>query len=679
MGLRLATDIGGTFTDLVSFDEATGAVRVAKASTTPDDLPRGVLDAVTAGDVVLADVTELVHGTTVVINALTERRGARTALVTTKGFRDVLEIARGNRPDMYNLVSHKPPPFVPRRHRFEVDERVDRGGNVLVPLRTDDVPRIAAACRRDGIEAIAVCLLHSYAHPAHEELLRDALRAELPGVPVTISSQLTREWREYERSSTAVLNAFVQPAVERYLGALDERLRATGLEGGVRVVQSTGGTVSLAAARSRPIALVESGPAAGVIGAARLGERIGEPNVLYLDIGGTTAKCSLIEGGKATTTTEYHLHRRPGYAGYPLLAPVVDLVEIGAGGGSIAALDDGGSVRVGPRSAGAVPGPACYGRGGLDPTVTDAKLAAGVLDPGYFLGGRVRLRPDLAEEALRRLAQPLGTGTAELANGIVRLVNADMIGALKLVSVARGYDPRDFVLVAAGGGGPMHAAALGAELRVKRVVVPPYSGVFSAWGMALGEPRADAAQTRVVLLSVEAETELEAVFAALEREAAGRLLAEGVPAATIRCERSADMRYRGQEHAVRVPVPPGAVRADAIAASFDALHRRKYTFDLAGEPAEVVTCHVAAFGGRWRLPQAPQRAQRRSPLPKGRRRVDFDADGVHEAAVYERSDLPAGFEAAGPLVVEDETTTVLVHPGQVLEVDEHANLLIAVA
>ena len=679
MTVRLATDIGGTFTDLVAFDEETGTVAVAKASTTPDDLPQGVLDTVAEGAVAIAEVTELVHGTTVVINALTERRGARTALVTTQGFRDVLEIARGNRPDMYNLVSHKPAPFVPRRHRFEVLERVDRDGNVLVPLQATDALPIAAACRRDGIEAIAVCLLHAYAHPAHEALLRDALRSELPDVPVTISSELTREWREYERSSTAVLNAFVQPAVERYLGALEERLGRAGLQSAVRVVQSTGGTVSLAAARRRPIALVESGPAAGVIGAARLGERIGEPNVLYLDIGGTTAKCSLIEDGQPATTTEYHVHRRPGYAGYPLLAPVVDLVEIGAGGGSIAAIDDGGSVRVGPRSAGAVPGPACYGRGGADPTVTDAKVAAGVVDPDYFLGGRVRLQPELAARALRRLAEPLGIRSGELANGIVRLVNADMIGALKLVSVARGHDPRDFVLVAAGGGGPMHAAALGAELRVRRVVVPPYSGVFSAWGMALAEPRADAAQTRVVPLTTEAEAELEALFAALEHEAAGRLRAEGMPAAAIRCERSADMRYRGQEHAVRVPVAPGPIRAEAVGTSFHALHRRAYTFDLEGEPAEVVTCHLAAFGPRWPLapPVAPPRG--RSPRPKGRRRVDFDADGVHEAAVYERAQLPAGFEASGPVVIEDETTTVLVHPGQSLEIDEFANLLIAVA
>jgi N-methylhydantoinase A len=676
MRLRLATDIGGTFTDLVGFDEQTGALTIGKASTTPDDLPHGVLDAVAAAGVSLEDVAELAHGTTVVINALTERRGARTALVTTYGFRDVLEIGRGNRPDMYNLVSRKPPSFVPRRHRFEVRERVDRHGTVLRPLELDGLKAVITTCRRDGIEAIAVCLLHSYAYPAHEQAVRDALVAALPQVPVTISSEITREWREYERSSTAVLNAYVQPAVERYLGALEQRLHEEGLRRSVRIVQSNGGTTSLRAARAMPIRLVESGPAAGVIGAARLGERLEEPNVLYLDIGGTTAKCSLIEDGEPKTTTEYRIEWRPDYAGYPIMVPVVDIVEIGAGGGSIAWIDDGGSVRVGPRSAGAEPGPACYGRGGESPTVTDAKLAAGVLDPDFFLGGRLRLDPELARDALRRLGDGLGLAPAELANGIIRLVNANMISALKLVSVRRGHDPRDFVLVAAGGGGAMHAAALGAELQVKRVVVPPHAGVFSAWGMGLAEARADAARTRVLEVSTSTAQELDAVFGQLVREVTEALVAEGGDAGSARHERSADMRYRGQEHAVRVPIAPGPVSVVAVEADFHALHRQKYTFDLEGDPVEVVTCHVSAFGGRAPVPSPPPPAGTPAPAAKGRRSVDFDADGVHEAMVFDRRDLPVGFEAPGPVVVEDETTTALVHPGQTLEVDEAANLVV---
>jgi len=493
---------------------------------------------------------------------------------------------------------------------------------------------------------------------------------------VSISSEITREWREYERSSTAVLNAYVQPAVERYLGGLEQRLHEGRLRGPVRIVQSNGGTTSLRAARATPIRLVESGPAAGVIGAARLGERLGEPNVLYLDIGGTTAKCSLIEDGEPKTTTEYRIEWRPDYAGYPIMVPVVDIVEIGAGGGSIAWVDDGRSVRVGPRSAGAEPGPACYGRGGERPTVTDAKLAAGVLDPDYFLGGRLRLRPELAWDALRRLGDELDLAPAELANGIIRLVNANMISALKLVSVRRGHDPRDFVLVAAGGGGAMHAAALGAELQVKRVVVPPHSGVFSAWGMGLAEARADAAQTRVLEASASAAPELEAVFVELEREVTAALVGEGADAGSTRHERSADIRYRGQEHAVRVPIAPGPFSAASVEADFHALHRQKYTFDLEGDPVELVTCHVSAFGGRAPLTPPGPPAATAAPAAKGRRRVDFDADGVHEAAVFDRGALPVGFEAPGPVVVEDETTTALVHPGQTLEVDEAANLVV---
>jgi N-methylhydantoinase A len=676
MKLRLATDIGGTFTDLVGFDEQTGALTIGKASTTPDDLPQGVLDAVAAAGVSLEDVAEFVHGTTVVINALTERSGARTALVTTHGFRDVLEIGRGNRPDMYNLVSRKPPPFVPRRHRFEVRERVDRHGVVLLPLELDDLETVVATCIRDGVEAIAVCLLHSYAHPAHEQDVRGALVSALPQIPVTISSEITREWREYERSSTAVLNSYVQPTVDRYLGGLERRLAESGLRARLQVVQSSGGTTSLQAARRTPIRLVESGPAAGVIGAARLGDRLDEPNVLYLDIGGTTAKCSLIEDGEPKTTTEYRIEWRPDYAGYPIMVPVVDIVEIGAGGGSIAWVDDGGSVRVGPRSAGAEPGPACYGRGGESPTVTDAKLAAGVLDPEYFLGGRLRLHSEVAENALRLLGDGLGLAPAELANGIIRLVNANMISALKLVSVRRGHDPRDFVLVAAGGGGAMHAAALGAELQVKRVVVPPHSGVFSAWGMGLAEARADAAQTHVLSASASTAPELDAVFGGLEREVTAALVAQGSGAGSVRCERSADMRYRGQEHAVRVPIAPGPVSVETVEADFHALHRQKYTFDLEGEPVEIVTCHVSGVAGRAALPPPPSRAATATPVAKGRRRVDFDTDGVHEAAVFDRHALPVGFAVAGPVVVEDETTTALVHPCQTLEVDEAANLVV---
>jgi N-methylhydantoinase A len=680
MTLRVATDIGGTFTDLVAVDGATGEVRIAKVSTTPGDLAHGVLDVIAAGGVEPGEIEQLVHGTTVVINALTERTGARTALVTTAGFRDVLEIGRGNRPDMYNLVSRKPPPFVPRRHRFEVRERVDRHGSILVPLVLHDLEPVVAACLRDGIEAVAVCLLHAYAHPEHEQQVCERLRDLLPGVAVTASSEVTREWREYERTSTAVLNAYVQPAVGRYLGELESRLAERGLRGPLLVMQSSAGTGSLAAARARPIALVESGPAGGVAGAARIGERIGEPNLIYLDIGGTTAKCSLVEDATVPTTTEYRIEWRPDWAGYPVMVPVVDIVEIGAGGGSIARVDAGGSIIVGPQSAGADPGPAAYGRGGTEPTVTDAKLIAGVLAPGYFLGGRLAMHPELAREALRALGEPLGHGAEALANGIIRLADANMISALKLVSVQRGRDPRDFALLVGGGGGGMHGAALGAELEVRKVIVPPLSGVFSAWGMCMTAPRADVVRTHILRAGETTDTAVEGLFSELEREAVTLLEREGTArAADAECGRSVDARYRGQEHTVRVPVAAGSLSAAALEADFHELHRRMYTFDLQGEAAvELVTFHVSAHGPAPREAAVPRpsAAPGSKPVPKHPRIVDFDLDGTHQTVVYERADLPVGFAAPGPLVIEEPTTTTLVHPGQQLEVDDFGNLVI---
>jgi N-methylhydantoinase A len=498
MSLRIATDVGGTFTDLVAFDERSGSLIASKVPTTPPAFSRGVLGSIEAAGVDVGEASFFVHGCTVVINAITERSGARTALVTTGGFRDVLLVGRGNRPDMYNLRYRKPVPFVPRRLCFEVPERVDRHGEVVTPIDLAAVDAVAERCAQLGVEAVAVCFLHSYANPEHERAARDRLRERLPGVAVTISADVSRQMREYERTSTTVLNAYVQPVVDRYLTELEERAGALGLRRTPYAMQSNGGTASFARARRTPINLVESGPAAGIMGAVRIGEQLGEPNVIYLDIGGTTAKCSLIEDGKPLMTTEYKLEWTPQTAGHPVNVPVTDIVEIGAGGGSIAWLDDAGGLHVGPRSAGAEPGPACYGRGGTAPTVTDAKLVAGVIDPGYFLGGRLTVSRELALDAIRKLGDAVGTSPEETANGIIRLANARMINALRLVSVRRGHDPRDFVLVACGGGGAMHAAALGAELRVKRVVIPPLAGNFSAWGMLVTDPRIDLVRTHVL-------------------------------------------------------------------------------------------------------------------------------------------------------------------------------------
>jgi N-methylhydantoinase A len=681
--LRVAVDIGGTFTDLVVFDEARGETFEAKASTTPADFAQGVMDAIRAGEVAPEAIGYLVHGTTVVINAITQRTGVTTALVTTAGFRDALAIGRGNRPDMYNLKFHKPEPLVPRRLRFDVRERVAADGTVRTPIHLCDLDLVVEACRTQGVEAIAICFLHAYAHPEHERQAARYLRDRMPGVAISVSSELTKEWREYERSSTTVLNAYVQPILDRYLDHLERDLRGRGVPGQLFAMLSNGGTAAFASARRQPIQLVESGPAGGIFGAALVGEQIGEPNVISLDVGGTTAKCSLIEGGEVKIAGDYRLEWTPRSPGYPVRVPVVDIVEIGAGGGSVAWFDEGGALRVGPRSAGAEPGPACYGRGGTEPTVTDAMLIAGVIDPASFLGGRLEVDVELARRAYEPIAARLGVSVAAAAAGVIRLVNEATIDALKLVSVRRGYDPRDFSLVAFGGGGPMHAAALAAALGVKRVVIPPFPGTFSAWGMLTSPPRVDLTRTRVTRLDAVEANALEEVFLELEAEATARLIEQGFSSCQIAGHRrAADMRYHGQEHTVRVPVVAGETDVAVLAEAFHALHRRSYTFALVGTPVEIVNFRTIST-----IDMARPMMRRVGLDGKGaggkvetrRRRVDFGDGARHETAVFVRSALFPGFAADGPAVVEEASATTLVLPGQRFEVDRFGNLVIAEA
>jgi N-methylhydantoinase A len=682
--IRVAVDIGGTFTDVVAFDEDSGHVWAAKASTTPGNFAQGVLASIAAGEIDPRAVAAFIHGTTVVINAITERRGVKTALLTTAGFRDVLEIGRGNRPDMYNLKFHKPRPLVPRRLRFEARERVGADGNVWTPLATEDLEEAAVACQVEGVQALAICFLHAYAHPQHEQRAAAFLRQRLPGVAITASSEITREWREFERSSTVVLNAYVQPILAAYLADLERRLQAAGVSAPLFAMLSNGGTATFQAARQMPIALVESGPVAGVSGAALIGQTIGDANIISLDIGGTTAKCSLIEDGEVKITTDYRLEATLRSPGYPLKAPVVDIVEIGAGGGSIAWFDAGGALRVGPRSAGADPGPACYGRGGVEPTVTDALLIAGILDPDYFLGGQLRVDLALARRAYEPIAQRLDVSVDDAAAGVIRLVNEQTGDALKLISVRRGHDPRDFTLVAFGGGGPTHVAALLAELGVKRIVIPPFPGTFSAWGMLLTEPRVDRVQTRVLPLEANGIAEIERLFEETEAEAIAALDAQGFARASIRPpRRSLDMRYRGQEHTVEVPLTADAqLDHDLLTAAFHERHRRRYTFALDETAVEIVNLRVTATAYIARPAIGTHRAHGTSDPCKGTRRVQFadeqGAGGVSRllTPIYERALLPSGFAATGPLIVEEPSTTTVVHPGQRLAVDELRNLVI---
>jgi N-methylhydantoinase A len=689
--IRVATDVGGTFTDLVYFetDDETGrqSIRTAKVHTTPPNFEEGVLNVLAKGKVEVSAVAFFAHGTTVVINALTERKGVKTALITTEGFRDVLEIARGNRPDFFNLMYEKPKPFVPRRLRREAPGRMNYRGEETAPLNLAGLPAILDDFRAEGVEAIAICLLHAYANPAHEQALAAEVRRLMPEAAVVASHQITREWREYERTNTTVLSAYVQPIAESYLDRLERGLKASGNRGQLYIMQSNCGVDSLAATKAIPITMVESGPASGFWGAAELGRIIGEPNVLALDIGGTTAKCSLIEGGQVRIMTDYWIERSRRSSGYPVMVPVVDVVEIGNGGGSIAWVDDFGKLNVGPQSAGAIPGPASYGLGGVEATTTDANIALGRINKDYFFGGEINADLQAVDAALRRVAEKLGVSTIEAARGIVRIANNNMINALKLVSLNRGYDPRDFTLVAFGGGGAMHAAALGAELGVKKAVIPMSAPVFSAWGMMMSDLRRDTFITRLIETGGAEASAVAAAVGALIEEAAERAIAqfaaEGIAEKRVKLIPFLKCRYQNQEHSVEVALAHGAVDQEALAdliARFHGVHEREYTYRL-DAPVEIVGLHLVASAevGKLQLAPLPKTGALLAAARKGRRVVDYALEGAHEADIYDAEKLEPGMSFAGPAVIEDPATTVVVHPGQSVSIDAYGNIHIEIA
>jgi N-methylhydantoinase A len=671
--LKLATDIGGTFTDLVILNEATGEIGTTKASSTPPNFAQGILTTIIKSGIDPHVVEHFVHGTTVVINALTERKSATTALVTTKGFRDVLAVGRANRPDIYNLRFRKQSVFVPREHRLEVEERLDFHGRVVTPLNEKDVERVALELESTGLEAVAICFLHSYINPAHEQQCAEILRHRLPGVFVSISSDITKEWREYERSSTVVLNSYVQPVASSYLANLETALREMGIGSGLHVMKSNGGTNTFELSKAQPIHMVESGPVGGVIGAKVIGEAIGQGNLITIDVGGTTAKTSLIDGGVVKFTTEYRIEKDSYSAGYPIKIPVVDIVEIGAGGGSIAWVDEAKTLKIGPKSAGAVPGPACYGKGGEDPTITDANLILNRINPDYFLGGEMQVEVDLSREAYQGIADHYGVSIEEAALGAIRLADANMVNAIKLVSVRRGYDPRDFSLVAFGGGGSMHAAALARELQISNVIIPVTPGTFSALGMMMTEPMQDFIRTRIMQNSSANLAEAKAVFDDMIAEARAFLVEGRYQADRITFQLFLDMRYLGQEHTVRVPVLD--IDSDKLAERFHELHEHAYTFRL-DSPTEFVNFHVTGV-----VSQDPVDLTRYAPPsgsevdPKDRRKVYFEG-AWYTTTVFERSKLPQGVPVQGPCIIEEPDATTVVHPGMSASLDSMGNIVI---
>jgi N-methylhydantoinase A len=680
--LRIASDIGGTFTDLVRFDPGTGEMSTRKVSTTPRRFEQAVFAGLAKEDVDPRAIGFFVHGSTVVINALTERKGVSTGLITTEGFRDVLEIQRANRPDLYNMRYRKPEPFVPRRARLGVRERVTHRGEVVTPLDEDGVRRAVSRLRELGVEAVAICFLHAYANPDNERRALEIVRAEWPEVAATASHHVTREWREYERTSTVVLNAYVQPVAERYLGSLEQGLLARGCRGSRYVMHSSGGSATFRSARERPITMIESGPVAGVMGAAAVGRELGREDVISLDIGGTTAKCSLVEDGRLRLTTTYLLERTPRFAGYPLKVPVVDIVEIGAGGGSIARVDEAGALQVGPESAGAEPGPACYGRDGSLPTVTDANLVSGRMDPRFFLGGEMALDEAAAARALEPIARHFETDVDEAALGVLRVANANLTNALGLVSVQRGHDPREFALVASGGAGPMHATALARELQIREVIVPPAPGVFSAWAMLASDLRFDLIQTELLSTDDADPAEVERIFADLERQAREHFSRERLERWRVDVQRHVEMRYAGQEHTVRVPAPArfaGRAGLDELAERFAQLHEQQYTFRLE-ERSELVNFGITAVGAVDKPEPRPLepgsgadsalRGERDMLLARGQRVT---------VPIYDRPSLGAGDSLSGPALLAEPTSTTVLLPGDNATVHEYGSLMVDVS
>jgi N-methylhydantoinase A len=678
----VAVDIGGTFTDLAWYDEATEAVGFGKALSTPRALAEGVQQCLARGRVDLARTLHLIHGSTVAINAVIQKTGAKTGLITTEGFRDVYEIGRANRPDTYNLFFEKPVPLVPRTLRLEVRERMSARGEVLRPLDLRSARAAVRALKRAGVGSVAVCFLHSYANPEHEIRIGELLRKEFPDAFVTLSHQILREFREYERTSTTVLNAYVGPLVSQYLEQLEGLLRRHGFHGTLFLTQSNGGVMTGERAKVAPVAMMESGPAGGIIGAVQLGKVLGHENVIAFDMGGTTAKTCLVERAMPKMADGYYIG---GYAlGYPLRLPVVDIVEVGAGGGSIAWIDEGGALKVGPRSAGAEPGPVCYRRGGTEPTVTDANLATRRLNPRRFLGGELDLDVDGATRAIReRVARPLGMDLTEAAHGILKIAEARMSFAVRAITVERGYDPRDFVMVAFGGAGPLHATAIARELGIPRVVIPPQPGHFSAVGMLFTDVRHDYVQTHVCDYDAASPREIEAVFARLEAEGLQTLESEGLRGEAVAFLRSMEMRYLGQEYAVTIPVPSRFERPETlgeIRKRFDDAYDVRYGHSAPMEPLQLVNLRLATLG-TVRKPHFDRLRHREAggPVRARARRVYFEAAGHVECPVFLREALATGTEVAGPAIIEEYASTTVLHPGDRVVVEPHGCLVLDVA
>lgn len=681
MALNIGLDIGGTFTDLIIFDEEAGEVKHGKSSTTPSDLTVGILNCLRKVRFDMNLCRNFVHGTTVAINTVIEGKGAKTALVATQGAKDVYRIGRGNRPEAYNIFFKRPVPLVFRHMTFEAPERLLATGTVLTGLNDADAEAVARQVAKLNPDAVAVCFLHSYINPVHETIMGEALRKVLPAAYVSLSHQILREYREYERTSTTVVNAYVGPKVTRYIEGLEKLLDSLGFRGSLLIMQSNGGVMSPDVAKKIPVAMMESGPVGGIIASAEIGKRLGYLNVIAFDMGGTTAKASLIKDGEASVAEGYHVG---GYAsGQPVMLPVIDVVEVGAGGGSIAWIDEVGGLKVGPQSAGGDPGPVCYDQGGQEPTVTDANVVLGRIGRQNFLGGEMPLNVEKARAAIeKKVASKLNLSVEETALGVIRIAVANMSFAVRGVSVEKGYDPREFVLVASGGAGPLHAVEIARELNIPKVIVPLLPAHFSALGMLMTDVKHDYVRTYYNPLKDADFGQIRKIYdemAALGKET---LAKEGVEGPAIKVQPFFDLRYIGQEFFLTVPVSEGEILSSdraAIRRTFDNLHETRYGHKATTEPIEIVNVRVTAYGIRKKISFPEKKTPVGRQAIKGYRDVCLDDPKKPvKCAIYDREALPAGYTVQGPAIIEEYATTTYLSHGDSATICPFGEIMVSV-
>ena len=685
--MLLGVDIGGTFTDLMLFDPASKKMRFMKILTTPENHSKGVMEGIRriteAEGCSMSDIYSVIHGSTIGINTVIERKGAKTGLITTSGFEDVLLIGRQTRPRIYDWRVGRPSPLVPGNLRKGIAERMDHHGEVIEPLDTMDVKRVVEYFKENGVESIAICLLHSYANPSHELTIKDGIVQESPDVYISVSSELLPEFREYERMSTTVVNSYIGPVVSNYLGSMEAELKDRGI-GQLLVMEANGGLTSVEDAVKHTVGTIESGPAGGVLAAAYIGRLIGKRNIVSFDMGGTTAKSSIVVDSLPLVTTMYEIspleqgERLVRGSGYPIKTPVIDLVEVGAGGGSIAWIDAGEALRVGPQSAGADPGPACYGRGGAEATITDANVVLGRIDPEYFLGGEMSLDPEASDRALDGIAEALGITRLDAAEGILSVANSIMARGVRYVTTERGIDVKDFSMVAFGGAAPVQVIDLAEIVGVKEIIVPPSPGVFSAFGFLVADLVHNYVRTSYSLCSETSWNRVEGIFAELEERGHTQLERDNVPPADRRMTRTLDMRYAGQSHELNVAVR-GAQSLEEMVSRFHGVHERHYGYSMPGEEVAIVNYRLVAMGVR----PKPVIESRERPsgdadvTPKGERRVHFNDEGWVRCSVYDRDLLKPGNVVHGPCVVEEWDTTTVVNDGYAGTVDGYGNLILA--